>query len=143
MALNNHLQYASGFRNRQTTLGVQNMSYIDGYVIPVPSNGKQAYLDMAKFTGAIFIEHGAIRVMECWGDDIPAGKTTDFKRAVKLEADETVVYSWIEWPSKRAREEGMKKFMQDARMLEDTRPMPFSGKRMIMGGFEGLLDIKA
>jgi uncharacterized protein YbaA (DUF1428 family) len=119
------------------------MSYIDGYVVPVPSNGKQAYLDMAKFTGAIFIEHGAIRVMECWGDDIPDGKTTDFRRAVKLEADETVVYSWIEWPSKQARDEGMKKFMQDPRMLADQRPMPFDGKRMIMGGFTQMLESKA
>lgn len=119
------------------------MSYIDGYVVPVPTEGKQAYLDMARFTGTIFIEHGATRVMECWGDDIPDGTTTDFRRAIKLEAGETVVYSWIEWPSKLARDEGMKKFMKDPRMLEDQRAMPFDGKRMIMGGFAELLDMKA
>jgi uncharacterized protein YbaA (DUF1428 family) len=119
------------------------MSYIDGYVIPVPTNGKQAYLEMAEFTGAIFVEHGAVRVMECWGDDISDGKTTDFKRAVKLETGETVVYSWIEWPSKQARDDGMKKFMQDPRMLDDKRPMPFDGSRLIMGGFTMLLELKA
>jgi uncharacterized protein YbaA (DUF1428 family) len=119
------------------------MSYIDGYVVPVPTNGKQAYLEMAQFTGAIFVEHGALRVMECWGDDIPDGKTTDFKRAIKLEDSETVVYSWIEWPSKQARDAGMKKFMEDPRMLSDQRPMPFDGKRMIMGSFATLLEMKA
>jgi uncharacterized protein YbaA (DUF1428 family) len=116
------------------------MTYIDGFVVPVATKDKQAYLDMAKFTAAIFREHGALRVMECWGDDVPDGKTTDFKRAVKLEDGETVMFSWIEWPSKRARDEGMKKFMEDRRMLDNDTPMPFDGKRMIIGGFDVILE---
>jgi uncharacterized protein YbaA (DUF1428 family) len=119
------------------------MSYIDGFVLPVPAGGKEAYLEMARFTAAVFVEHGAQRIMECWAEDIPDGKTTDFKRAVKLQEGETVVYSWIEWPSREARDAGMKKFMEDPRMLADKRPMPFDGKRMIMGGFSTLLEVKA
>jgi uncharacterized protein YbaA (DUF1428 family) len=119
------------------------MSYIDGFVIPVVITNKDAYVAMAKFTAPIFREHGATRVTECWGDDIPDGKMTDFRRAVKAEAGETVVFSWIEWPSKQARDEGMKKFMEDSRMLANETPMPFDGKRMIFGGFAVMLDDKA
>jgi uncharacterized protein YbaA (DUF1428 family) len=116
------------------------MSYIDGYVVPVRIADRDAYLKLAQFTAAIFREHGATRVVECWASDMPDGKSTDFKRAVKLEDNEAVVFSWIEWPSKQARDEGMKKFMEDRRMIENDTPMPFDGKRMIMGGFETMLD---
>jgi uncharacterized protein YbaA (DUF1428 family) len=116
------------------------MSYIDGFVVPVRVADRDAYLALAKFTAAIFREHGATRVMETWESDVPDGTSTDFKRAVKLEDGEAVVFSWIEWPSKQARDEGMKKFMADPRMIENATPMPFDGKRMIMGGFETLLE---
>jgi uncharacterized protein YbaA (DUF1428 family) len=118
------------------------MSYIDGFVIPVVEANKDAYLEMAKITAPIFREHGAIRIVECWADEIPDGKVTDFKRAVKAESNETVVFSWVEWPSKQARDDGMKKFMADPRMIENDTPMPFDGKRLIMGGFKVLLDTK-
>ena len=115
------------------------MSYVDGFVIPVPANGKQAYLDMAAKAAPIFHEYGAIRVVECWGDDVPDGKVTDFKGAVKAEEGENVVFSWIEWPSKEVRDAGMAKVMTDARMQPDGA-MPFDGKRMIYGGFAPIVD---
>ena len=114
------------------------MSYIDGIVIPVPRDKKEAYRDVSKRAAAIFKEHGALRVVECWGDDIPDGKSTDFKRAVKAEPGETVVFSWVVWPSKEARDAGNQKMMADSRM--QMSDMPFDGKRLIYGGFELLLD---
>ncbi len=115
------------------------MSYVDGFVIPVPADGKQAYLDMAAKAAPIFHEYGAIRVVECWGDDVPDGKVTDFKGAVKAEQGENIVFSWIEWPSKEVRDAGMAKVMTDTRMQPDG-DMPFDGKRMIYGGFAPMLD---
>ena len=115
------------------------MSYIDGFVIPVPAGKKQAYRKMAAEAAQIFKQYGATRIVECWGDDVPDGKVTDFKRAVEAEPGETIVFSWIIWPSKAAREEGNRKVMADPRMR--PRPdMPFDGKRLIYGGFELLLD---
>ena len=114
------------------------MTYVDGFVVPVPAGKKEAYREMAAVAATIFKEHGAIRVVECWGDDVPDGKVTDFKRAVDARAGETVVFSWIEWPSKAARDEGSKKVMSDPRLKKDD--MPFDGKRMIYGGFAVMLD---
>jgi uncharacterized protein YbaA (DUF1428 family) len=116
------------------------MSYVDGFVIPVPAGKKDAYIKMAAQAGPLFIEHGALRVVECWGDDVPDGKVTDFKRAVKAEAGEGVVFSWIVWPSKEARDAGQAKVMADPRMEMPPEGMPFDGKRMIFGGFVPLLD---
>jgi uncharacterized protein YbaA (DUF1428 family) len=115
------------------------MSYIDGFVIPVPADKKQAYRDMAAKAAPIFQEYGAIRIVECWGDDLPDGKVTDFRGAVKAEAGEGVVFSWIVYPSKAVRDEANRKVMQDPRMKPEG-DMPFDGKRMIFGGFELLLD---
>jgi uncharacterized protein YbaA (DUF1428 family) len=115
------------------------MSYVDGFVIPVPTGKKAAYREACATAAKVFKEFGATRVVECWGDDVPDGKVTDFKRAVQAEPSEAVVFSWIVWPSKAARDEGNEKLKNDPRMQmgPDT---PFDGKRMIYGGFEVLLD---
>ncbi len=115
------------------------MSYVDGYVIPVPTAKRAAYLDMAKKAAAVFKQHGALKVVECWGDDVPEGKLTSFPMAVKREADETVVFSWIVWPSRAVRDAGMKAVMTDP-LMQPRPDMPFDGKRMIFGGFEMMLD---
>jgi uncharacterized protein YbaA (DUF1428 family) len=116
------------------------MGYADGFLVAVPTANKEAYREVAAKAAALFREHGATRVVETWGDDVPDGKVTDFKGAVKAKGDESVVYSWIEWPSKEARDEGWKKIMEDERMKPDKDNMPFDGQRMIYGGFAPLLD---
>ena len=115
------------------------MSYIDGFVIPVPTAKKQAYRELAAKAAPIYKEYGALQIVECWGDDVPPGKVTDFQGAVKATADETVVFSWIVWPSKEVRDAGNQKVMDDPRM-KPTPDMPFDGQRMIYGGFAVLLD---
>lgn len=114
------------------------MSYVDGFVAAVPAANKDAYLAHARESQGLFKEFGASRVVECWGDDVPDGKVTDFKMAVKAKPDEVVLFSWIEWPSKAVRDAGMKKMMDDPRM--QGMEMPFDGKRMIYGGFQPILD---
>ena len=114
--------------------------YVDGFIAAVPAGNKQAYLDMAKKAASVFKDYGAVRVVETWGDSVPDGKVTDYKGAVKATADENIVYSWVEWPSKQARDEGWKKVMADQRMQPGQSPMPFDGKRMIYGGFAPILD---
>ena len=94
----------------------------------------------AETAAVVFKECGALRVVECWGDDVPQGKLTSFPMAVKCKDDETVVFSWITWPSRQVRDEGMKKVMADARLQPETNPMPFDGKRLIYGGFEVLVE---
>ena len=116
------------------------MSYVDGLVAPVPTANREAYLEHAEKTAALFKEHGALAVVECWGDDVPEGKLTSFPLAVKCEPGEVVVFSWISWPSRAARDEGWKRLMADPRMQPGAMPMPFDGKRLIYGGFEVLLQ---
>ncbi|MEO6104325.1 MAG: DUF1428 domain-containing protein [Pseudoxanthomonas sp.] len=118
------------------------MSYIDGCVIAVPTANKEKFIEHAKVTDALFIEFGALRVMEGWGDDVPEGKVTDLRKAVQATAEETVVLSWIEWPDKATRDAGMKKLMDDPRMSPEKNPMPFDGKRMIYGGFAPVFELK-
>lgn len=115
------------------------MSYVDGFVIPVPAGGRDAYRAMAELAAPIFMEAGATRIVECWGDDVPDGKVTDFKRAVNAEPGENVVFSWIVWPDKATRNEGNRKVMADPRLKVDG-DMPFDARRMIFGGFELMLD---
>jgi uncharacterized protein YbaA (DUF1428 family) len=123
------------------------MSYIDGFVIAVPTANKQAFIDHASGADGMFIEYGALRVIECWGDDVPDGTLTDFRRAVQATAAESVVFSWIEWPDKATRDAGMAKMMDpenvDPRMDPALNPMPFDGKRMIFGGFSPVVDLSA
>jgi uncharacterized protein YbaA (DUF1428 family) len=114
--------------------------YVDGLVVPVPRGNKQAYHDLAAKAAAKFKEYGAVRVVESWGDDVPGGKVTDFRRAVKASEDENVVFSWIEWPDKQTRDAGWKKIMEDPSMQPDKDNMPFDGRRMFWGSFALLLD---
>ncbi len=121
------------------------MSYVDGFVIAVPTANKQAFIEHARCADAVFIEHGALRIRECWGADVPLGKQTDFFGAVHAREGETIVFSWIEWPDKATRdaqmpilEEAMK---TDPRICPDDNPPPFDAKRMIYGGFEPVVAI--
>jgi uncharacterized protein YbaA (DUF1428 family) len=116
------------------------MNYIDGYLIPVPTAKKDDYRRLAETAAVVFKDHGALSVVECWGDDVPEGKVTSFPMAVKRKDDETVVFSWITWPSRAVRDAGMKKAMEDPRMDHDPKNMPFDGQRMIFGGFEVLVS---
>ena len=117
------------------------MSYIDGFVAAVPKANKEAFIEHAKKGDAVFMEHGATRVLECWGDDVPKGKQTDFYRAVQATDDEVVLFSWVEWPDKAPRDAGMKKVMEDPRMKPENNPMPFDGKRLIYGGFQPVVTL--
>lgn len=116
------------------------MTYIDGFVLAVPTANRDAFRKHAEMAAPIFKEHGAVNMVECWGDDVPDGKLTSFPMAVQKKDDETVVFSWIVWPSRQARDEGMKKVMDDPRVQANVNPMPFDGKRMIFGGFEVLVE---
>ncbi|NER82150.1 MAG: DUF1428 domain-containing protein [Leptolyngbya sp. SIO1D8] len=115
------------------------MTYVDGFVLAVPTANREAYQAVAEQAAQVFKEHGALQVVECWGDDVPDGKLTSFPMAVKCEKDETVVFSWIIWPSRAARDEAHKKAMADARMPQ-AENIPFDGKRLIYGGFEAILE---
>ena len=120
------------------------MSYIDGFVIAVPTANKQKFIAHANKGDSAFIDHGATRVVECWGADVPKGKTTDFQGAVAAQDDETVVFSWIEWPDKARRDDVMGRMDElgktDERLNPAKNPMPFDGKRMIYGGFEPIVE---
>ena len=116
------------------------MNYVDGYVVPVPTANKDTYRRVAQAAAAVFKENGALSVTECWGDDVPEGKVTSFPMAVKRKDDETVVFSWVTWPSKAVRDEGMKKSMADPRLQAGMNPMPFDGQRMIFGGFQVIVS---
>ncbi|MCX8475178.1 MAG: DUF1428 domain-containing protein [Sphingomonas sp.] len=115
------------------------MAYIDGFVVPVSEGKKEAYREMAATAAPIFREHGATQVVEAWGNDLPRGKATDFFMAVKAEEGENVVFSWIIWPDKAARDAGWEKVMADERMKPPAE-MPFDGKRMFWGGFEPIVQ---
>jgi uncharacterized protein YbaA (DUF1428 family) len=121
------------------------MPYIDGFVIAVPTGRKQEFIDHALKGNSVFKELGATRILECWGDDVPDGNLTDFRKAVRAEDGETVVFSWIEWPDKATRDVAMSRMGEimttDARMNPETNPMPFDGRRMIFGGFTPVVEL--
>ena len=115
------------------------MEYIDGFVTPVQNSKKEEYVEFSKRAAEVFKDHGALRCVECWGDDVPPGELTSFPASINLGEDETVVFSWISWPSKEARDTGNEKTMADPR-LNDMQNPPFDGKRMIYGGFQMVMD---
>jgi uncharacterized protein YbaA (DUF1428 family) len=117
------------------------MKYVEGFVIAVPAANKEEYRRHAAEAAPLFKEFGATRLVECWEDDVPDGKTTDFRRAVKAEEGEVVVFSWIEYPSREARDAANAKIMSDPRMKAMGDKMPFDAKRMIFGGFAPIVDI--
>jgi uncharacterized protein YbaA (DUF1428 family) len=117
--------------------------YVDGFVLPVPAANRDAYREMAHKAWGDFREHGALRLVEAWGDDVPEGKVTDYRRSVKQEEGEEIVYSWIEWPDKATRVAAWEKIMADEKNKPDHDKMPFDGKRMFWGGFEVIVDSKA
>ncbi len=121
------------------------MSYIDGFVMAVPTANKQKFIEHANSIDTIFTELGATRVVECWADDVPDGEVTDFGKAVQATAEESVVFSWVEWPDKETRDAAMKTMMsddfKDERMDMEKNPMPFDGTRLIFGGFEPIVEL--
>jgi uncharacterized protein YbaA (DUF1428 family) len=126
-----------GFAPIREAAGDGTMGYVDGALMPVPTGNKAAFGERAALMAKVLEESGAARVMDAWGVDVPDGKVTDCRRAVKATGEEAVVYSWIEWPSKAARDAGWPKVMADPRLQAE---MPFDGKRMIFGGFMPMLD---
>lgn len=122
------------------------MSYIDGFIIAVAKTNKEKFTQHAQTADAVFMELGATRVFECWEDDVPDGKVTDFRRAVQAKEDEAVVFSWVEWPDKPTRDAGMKQMMNDMesdpRINSEKNPMPFDGMRMVFGGFTPVVALE-
>ena len=112
------------------------MDYVNGYVLAVPTNKRAEYQALAQTSASFFKSNGATSVVECWGDAVPDGKLTSFPMAVKCQADETVVFSWVTWPSKEAHDAGMKKVMDNPKFHEEMQKMPVDGKRMIFGSFQ-------
>lgn len=111
------------------------MSYVDGFIVPVPKAQLEAYRAIAEKAGALWREHGALEFRECMGDDVKPGQLTSFPQAVQLQDDEVVVFSWIVYHSREERDAVNDKVMKDPRMAEMMTSMPFDGKRVIMGGF--------
>jgi uncharacterized protein YbaA (DUF1428 family) len=118
------------------------MSYVDGFIVHVPEQSKEAYRSLAQKMSGKFTEAGALQVIEAWGDDVQRGKVTDFFMAVKAEEGENVVFSYILWPSKEVRDKAWEKIMADPEMQPGQQPMPFDGKRMFWGGFEPIVEVK-
>ena len=116
------------------------MTYVDGFVAAVPTANREKFRKHAEDAAAVFREHGALKVVECWGDDVPDGKVTSFPMAVQRKEDETVVFSWVLWPSREVRNSAMEKIMADPRLKPEANPMPFDGKRLIYGGFEMIVE---
>ena len=123
------------------------MKYVDGFIIPVPNANRKVFLGAARKAAKVFVEHGALEYVDSWGVDVPVGKRTSFTRAVALEENETVCFSWIVWESKEARDAGMAKVRQDPRMHPDQLEVPFDQifdhSRMIVGCFEMVAHTRA
>lgn len=116
------------------------MSYVDGFVLAVQKNKLDAYKKLAELARDVWMGFGALSYVEAVADDVPVGELTSFPRAVQLKDDEVVVFSWITYASREARDAIMKKVMEDPRMKPDMENMPFDGKRMIYGGFKAIVE---
>ena len=116
------------------------MNYIDGYVAAVPTANRETYRVFAEKMAVVFKKHGALNVIENWGDDVPEGKLTSFTMAVKREESESIVFSWITWPSRAVRDEAWKVVMKDPAMQGEGLSKLFDGKRMIFGGFQTIVQ---
>ena len=116
------------------------MTYFEGFIVPVPEASKDAYRKHAADAAPIFREIGVSRHFEAWDSDVPEGKVTDFRKAVEAKPDEKVVFAWFEYPSREARDSANQKMMSDPRMEDMGKSMPFDGKRMIMGGFDAIVE---
>ena len=117
------------------------MTYFEGFIVPVPEGNKSAYLQHATDMGPMVQKIGVRRMVESWDSDVPEGKVTDFRKAVDAKPDEKIVFSWFEYPNRQARDAANEKFMSDPQMAEmASKPMPFDGKRMIMGGFDAIVE---
>ncbi len=119
------------------------MSYVDGFVLPVPKKNLAAYRKVARAAGKIWMEYGALQYMECVADDVKPGKVTSFPQSVKAKPNETVVFSWIIYKSRAARDRINKKVMADPRLsaMMDPKKMPFDGMRMFWGGFKPIVTL--
>ncbi len=117
------------------------MAYVDGFILAVPKDKLDAYKDMARLGGRVWMEHGALSYVECLGDDVPYGQLTSFPRAVHATDDEIVVFSWITYRDRAHRDAVNAKVMADERMKSGMETLPFDGKRMIFGGFEAFLEL--
>ena len=121
------------------------MPYIDGFVLAVSAKDKQQFIAFAKHSNPVLKELGAIRSVDCWGEDIPTGTLTDFRTAVNAKDHETIVFSWVEWPDKETRDRGMARMdelaQSDERFDREKYPVPFDSDRMIMGGFTTIVEI--
>jgi len=117
------------------------MPYVDGFVAAVPTANREIYKKHAEAAAVVFKDHGALRLVECWGDDVPEGKLTSFPMAVKRQDDETVIFSWIAYKSRAHRDRVNKKVMKDPRIAGMGGEMPFDGKRMSYGGFKTLVEL--
>jgi uncharacterized protein YbaA (DUF1428 family) len=116
-------------------------TYVDGFVVPVPKKNLAAYRRLARKAGKIWIEHGALHYCECVADDVKPGKLTSFPQSVKLKADETVVFSWVVYRSRKHRDSVNAKVMKDPRLPTDPKAMPFDGMRMFWGGFKAIVEL--
>ena len=116
------------------------MSYIQGFLVPVPKAKKEAYIKLAEASGPIFQEYGAVRIVENWSETTPEGKVTDYKKAVDAQDNEAVVFSWIEWPDQATCDAAAEKMESDPRWTE-MGEMPFDGKRLIYAGFETIFKV--
>jgi uncharacterized protein YbaA (DUF1428 family) len=130
-----------GFDTIVDERGSGRAGYTDGFVVPVPSEKKADYQALAQRMAGKFKEYGAVRVLEAWGDDVPNGEVTDYRRAVQAQDGEEVVYSYIQWPDKGTRDAGWARVT--AEHPKQSTPMPFDGKRMFWGGFRPILDTAA
>ncbi|MFL6741644.1 MAG: DUF1428 domain-containing protein, partial [Sphingomicrobium sp.] len=116
------------------------MTYFEGFIVPVPEANRDAYRKHATDFAPLVQDVGVRRMVESWDSDVPEGKVTDFRKAVDAKPDEKIVFSWFEYASRQDRDSANEKFMSDPRMQEMGKDMPFDGKRMIMGGFDAIVE---